>query len=196
MLQGGGKMVNEISSNKASNSFYSYKNLNVDVAKTQATLNQDGSQSLTSESVSLRSESVSALTYTGSMQLKDAAEAGYDRLRALVANLLKEQGVTTKIATSDGEIDLASIEPEQAQELVSEDGYFGVDKTSERIFQFAINIAGGDTSRIDAIKEGIDKGFAEAKEAFGGQLPDISYATYDAVMEKLDNWVAQSEAEA
>nr|WP_321468837.1 hypothetical protein [uncultured Desulfobulbus sp.] len=189
-------MVNEISSNKASSSFYSYKNLNVDTSSSRATLNKDGSQSISSESVSLRSESTSALTYTGSMQLKDAAEAGYEKLRAYVANLLQEQGVSTKIATSDGEIDLSSIEPEQAQELVSEDGYFGVEKTSERIFQFAIGIAGGDTSRIDAIKEGIDKGFAEAKKAFGDWLPDISYATYDAVMEKLDNWVAQSEAEA
>ena len=196
MLQGGGKMVNEISYNKANSSYYSYKSLNVDISSTSTVLSADGSQSTTTESVNLRSESTSALTYNGSMQLQDAIDSGYDKLRSLVANLLQKQGVNTKIATNDGEINLETINAEQAQSLISEDGYFGVEQTSERIFQFAIGIAGGDTSRIAAIKEGIDKGFAEAKKAFGDWLPDISYNTYDAVMEKLDNWVAESKAVA
>jgi len=101
-----------------------------------------------------------------------------------------------KIAIGGSEIDLAAVTPKEAQELVSEDGYFGVEQTSERIVQFAVGIAGGDPSRIDAIKEGIDKGFAEAKKAFGDWLPDISYDTYDAVMTKLDEWVAGSKAVA
>lgn len=195
MLQGGGKMVNEISSNKANGSFFLYKNKNlqVDVSTASSILNPDGSKSVTTESVTLHSESTSALTYNGSLQLEDIAESGYDRLRAWVANLLQEQGINTKISTDDGEIDLTAINPEQAQDLTSEDGYFGVEQTSERIFQFAMGIAGGDTSRIDEIKEGIDKGFAEAKNAFGDWLPDISYETYDAVMDKLDNWVAESQ---
>jgi hypothetical protein len=196
MLQGGGKMVNEISYNKANSSFFSYKSLNIDIASTSSVLNPDGSQTSTTESVSLRSESASALTYNGAMQLQDVAELGYDKLRAWVANLLQEQGINTKIATGDSELDIATIDPGQAQDLISENGYFGVKQTSERIFQFAIGVAGGDTSRIDAIKEGIDKGFAEAKKAFGGSLPDISYDTYDAVMEKLDNWVTESKAVA
>ncbi len=54
-----------------------------------------------------------------------------------------------------------------------------------------MGIAGGDTSRIDAIREGIDRGFEQARQAFGGVLPDISYDTYDAVMKKLDDWVNQ-----
>jgi hypothetical protein len=117
-------------------------------------------------------------------------------LQKLVAKLLKEQGIDTKIAIGETETDIAAISPEEAQELVSDDGYFGVKQTSERIFQFAVGIAGGDPSRIEAIKEGIDKGFAEAKEAFGGWLPDISFDTYDAVMKKLDDWVAESGAVA
>ncbi|MGE4560583.1 MAG: hypothetical protein AB7E77_10295 [Desulfobulbus sp.] len=196
MLQGGGKMVNEISFNKANSSFFLYKNAQVDISSASSILNPDGSKSITAESVSLHSESISTLTYNGSMQLLDASGSGYEKLRALVANLLQEQGVNTKIAMNDGEMDLNAITLEQAQDLTSEDGYFGIEQTSERIFQFAMGIAGGDTSRIDEIKEGIDKGFAEAKKAFGDWLPDISYKTYDAVMEKLDNWVAESKTVA
>ncbi|MDD2465903.1 MAG: hypothetical protein PHI97_18035 [Desulfobulbus sp.] len=189
-------MVNEISYNKANSSLYAYKSLNVDISNSSTVLNPDGSQTATTESVSLRSESTSALTYNGSMKLQDLADSGYDKLRAWVANLLQEQGINTKIASNDSEVDIATIDPGQAQDLISENGYFGVKQTSERIFQFAIGVAGGDTSRITAIKEGIDKGFAEAKKAFGDWLPDISYNTYDAVMKKLDDWVAQSETVA
>jgi len=194
MLQGGGEMVNEINYNKATSSLYAYKSLNVDIASSRTVTNSDGSKSFTAESVSLRSESAStsALTYNGAMQLNDMAKLGYEKLRSFVENLLQEQGINTKISTGDRDIDISEIDSQQAQDLISEDGYFGVKQTSERIFQLAIGIAGGDTSRIDAIKEGIDKGFEEAKNAFNGWLPDISYDTYDAVMEKLNNWVTDS----
>ncbi|MBM9537406.1 hypothetical protein [Desulfobulbus alkaliphilus] len=149
-----------------------------------------------SDRVNLRSESSSTVTYSGAAQLHAADRARYGMLQNLVANLLQEQGIHTKIAIGDKEIDIAALTPEKARELISDDGYFGVEQTSDRIFQFAVGTAGGDPSRIEAIKEGIDKGFAEAKKAFGDWLPDISYQTYDAVMEKLDAWVAESKAVA
>ena len=158
--------------------------------------NGPGAQTSSSDSISLRSESSQSVTYSDSLQMGDGGTARYGMLQKLVANLLKEQGIDTKITVGETNIDIAAITPEEARDLVSDDGYFGVKQTSERIFQFAVGIAGGDPSRIDAIKEGIDKGFAEAKEAFGGWLPDISYDTYDTVMKKLDDWVAEPRAVA
>lgn len=157
---------------------------------------EKGNQSSTEDTITLRSESTLSLTYTGKMEMNAGDKAKYGMLQNLVASLLQKQGVNTKIAVGDSQIDIADITPEEAQELVSDDGYFGVEQTSERIFQFAVGIAGGDPSRIEAIKEGIDKGFSEAKKAMGDWLPDISYDTYDAVMTKLDDWVAQSQAAA
>jgi hypothetical protein len=90
-------------------------------------------------------------------------------------------------------VDIESLTPEEAQKLVAEDGYFGVEQTSERIFQNAVSIAGGDPARLDAIMQGIEEGFAEAEKAFGGTLPDISYETRDAVMEKLNQWAEESK---
>jgi len=111
-------------------------------------------------------------------------------LRDLVARTLQEQGVTTRIATESGDIDLESMTPAEAQALVAEEGYFGVEKTSDRIVQFAIGIAGNDPGRIDAIRKGIEDGFRQAEEVWGGKLPEISYQTRDAVMAKLDEWLA------
>ncbi|EKD39886.1 MAG: hypothetical protein ACD_75C00262G0004, partial [uncultured bacterium] len=121
---------------------------------------------------------------------------GYDLLRGLVLNLFKDQGIDYKIATGAGEIDLTTLTPEDAQDLIADDGYFGVEQTSQRIFDLAVGIAGGDPTKLDAIKAGVDKGFQEAYDAFGGWLPDISHGTYDAVMKKLDDWAGESDSQA
>jgi len=195
-LQGGRKtMVANISPNQIHNTLLSYQSSSLEVSTVSSSA-KNGVQTTTSDTISLRSESTTAVTYSGNLKLSAGDEAKFGMLRNLVANLLQEQGVNTKIAVGESEIDIAAITPTEAQDLVSEDGYFGVEQTSERIFQFAVGIAGGDPSRIDAIKEGIDKGFAEAKKAFGDWLPEISYDTYDAVMTKLDAWVAESKTVA
>ncbi len=142
--------------------------------------------------ITLYGDSEAPLTYSASMSVNSGEGAKYDMLQGLVANLLKEQGIETKITTENGEIDISTVTPQEAKDLTGDDGYFGVDKTSDRIVKLAITIAGGDPSRIDAIKKGVDKGFQEALKAFDGKLPDISYDTYDAVMEKLDKWVSES----
>ncbi len=132
------------------------------------------------------------MTYASSLTLQEAKNDGYDLLRALVVNMLKEQGIDFKVANGDEEYDISELSQEKAQELIADDGYFGVEQTSDRIVDFAISLAGGDQSRLAVIKEGVEKGFNEALEAFGGWLPDISYETYDAVFAKLDAWAEQS----
>jgi hypothetical protein len=63
-----------------------------------------------------------------------------------------------------------------------------VEKTSDRIVQFAIAAAGNDPGKLEAIKAAVEKGFAMASDALGGALPEISLKTHDAIMEKLDAW--------
>lgn len=154
---------------------------------------------LVRDQVTLSSRSDTVLSYDGNMTLQGFKNDGFDLLRGLVLNIFKEQGLSLKMLAESGtgepqEISLEEITPEKAAELVAEDGYFGVEQTSDRIANFAISIADGDPSRIDAIKEGINQGFNDALKAFGGWLPDISYNTYDAVMEKLDAWVDEGKA--
>jgi len=150
------------------------------------------------DTVTISQTSETAATYSSSLTINpDIKGDGFDLLRGLVLNMLKEQGIDFKIATGENgaeEIDISQLTQQDAQALIADDGYFGVDKTSSRIVDFAIGIAGGDPSRLEAIKEGVDKGFAEALEAFGGQLPDISYDTYDAVMQRLDDWAKNTAA--
>jgi len=164
------------------------------VKTTNNQIKQPSNTSIIMDSVTISHSSETAITYSSSkISTDEMADKSYEMLRQLVTNMLKEQGIDFKIATDSSEIDISEISQEEAQELIAEDGYFGVEQTSDRIVDFALAAAGGDVSKLDVIKEGVENGFSEALDAFGGWLPDISYDTLDAVMEKLDAWAEQSK---
>jgi len=140
-----------------------------------------------SDRVSLGDQDKVGKTYGPGLKVS----SGYELLRRLVVKNLEEQGVTLQISTGDSAIDLTTLTPGEAQALVAEDGYFGVDKTSDRIVDFAINAFSGDPARLQEMKDAIDKGFSDAQDALGGSLPGISQQTYNAIMEKLDAFAAR-----
>ena len=115
----------------------------------------------------------------------------YQLLRNLVVKTLQEQGLELQFETAAGEIDFNRMTAEEAQALVAEDGYFGVEETSQRVVDFTINAFGRDPEKLTEMKDAIDQGFLEAQDAFGGALPEISQHTYDAIMEKLDTFAGQ-----
>jgi len=149
---------------------------------------------LETDKVSLSYSSESIVTYNSSLTLEGTQADGFDLLRGLVLNILKDQGTGYQVPVNDQETDLSEISQEEAQSLIEDDGYFGVEQTSNRIVDFAVGLSGDDPSRLDAIKQGVEQGFQEALDAFGGWLPDISYATYNTVMEKLDIWAGISHS--
>ena len=127
-------------------------------------------------------------------KLKADAEARTSQLRSLVEKMFTKQGQTLGtaddmwkfLASGDFEVDPAV--KAQAQEDISEDGYWGVEQTSERILSFAKALTGGDPDLIDEMQEAFEKGFKEATKSWGKELPEISQKTYDAVMEKFEAW--------
>ena len=74
----------------------------------------------------------------------------------------------------------------QAQKDIAEDGYWGVNQTSDRIIDFAKALTGGDPSKIEDMRDAFKKGYEQAEKTWGGKLPEISQKTYDAVMAGFD----------
>jgi len=81
---------------------------------------------------------------------------------------------------------IAELTKEEATELISEDGMFGITQTSDRIADFVINGSGGNEERMRAGREGMIEGFKMAEEMWGGELPEISQKTMQAAIEKVD----------
>lgn len=130
------------------------------------------------------------------------SEAKMSQFKSLIEKLFKQQGKTSveadwdilsksgKLGDALKNLEVDEATQKQAQEDISEDGYWGVKKTSERILDFAKALAGNDSSKADALLEAYKKGFEEAENAFGGKdkLPDICYQTYDAVLKGFEDW--------
>lgn len=86
---------------------------------------------------------------------------------------------------------ISELSVEKANELIRSDGYFGIEKTSQRIADFVLKGAGDDVDRLKAGREGILKGFAAAEKAWGGKLPDISYETLAKSLNSIDEKIRE-----
>jgi anti-sigma28 factor (negative regulator of flagellin synthesis) len=130
-------------------------------------------------------------------QLKKEADDALRPLRQMVEELLRKQGMSFKDANlKPNEGEMVEIDAEtraEAQRLISEDGEYGIEKTANRLFEFAVAISGNDKTKLDELKSAIEKGYKAAEKAFGGELPEICKSTLERTMEKLDQWAASEE---
>ena len=81
----------------------------------------------------------------------------------------------------------------QAQQDISEDGYYGIKQTSERLFDFASALAGDDVDKMKEMQAAMEKGFKQATKAWGKDLPDICQKTLDAANKKFEEYYASKE---
>jgi hypothetical protein len=122
------------------------------------------------------------------------AEKRKQSLRELVQKMMMKQGQTYHDATDiyavlrEGKLEIDPETRAQAQKDIAEDGYWGVDQTSDRLLSFAKALTGGDPSKADEMIEAVKKGYEEAKKAWGGELPEISERTLKAAISKLEAW--------
>ena len=86
---------------------------------------------------------------------------------------------------------LGELSSDEASELVSENGFFGIANTAERIAGFVLNGAGDDVEKLKAGRDGVAKGFEDAKKIWGGELPEISQKTIEKTLETLDKKIAE-----
>jgi hypothetical protein len=77
---------------------------------------------------------------------------------------------------------ISELSQDEAKQLVSDEGYFGITQTSDRVSNFVLNFAGDNVDILEKGREGIVKGFQEAEKLFGGELPDISYKTQERTL--------------
>ena len=132
-------------------------------------------------------------------QLKEANNARIQQMTDLVHQMITGQGKTlgqtdsiwSFLAKGDFTVDAQT--KAQAEKDIAEDGYWGVEQTSQRIFDFAMALTGGDADKMEEMRGAFEKGFKQATKTWGQELPDISQRTYGAVQSLFDEYKNKME---
>ena len=114
-------------------------------------------------------------------QMKAAEEQQRSQLMAIVQKTLQGQVGAYGKATGNsmwqqlagGNIKVDAATRAQAQKDISEDGYYGVKQTSQRLFDFAAALAGDDVDKMKEMQKAMEKGFKQATKTWGRELPAI-----------------------
>ena len=85
----------------------------------------------------------------------------------------------------------------QAFESIQDGGEWGADTVANRVLEFAKSISGGDASKIELLKDSVNKAFEKVggllKTNLNEDLPDVSKRTYDLIMEGFDKWEKEAK---
>lgn len=132
--------------------------------------------------------------------LKEDLNNQMSRFTNMMMQTFQKQGITVNQANGSNDFwkMIASgnftVDPQtkaEAQEAISENGYWGVAQTSQRIFDFAYALAGDDADKMKEMQAAVEKGFQQAGAAWGGALPSICGDTRSAVSKLFDDYYAK-----
>ena len=134
-------------------------------------------------------------------QIKEAFESQKKQLQDIVDKLISKQGRSFDVANGKNlknmyaGLTVDAKTRAQAQADIAEDGYWGVTQTSQRIFDFAMALSGGDPEKMEQMRSAFEKGFKQATRAWGESLPGICQRTYDAVESLFDDYKEKQSGE-
>ena len=132
-------------------------------------------------------------------QLQADQEARTKQLMDIVQQTISQQGKVLGQADSiwsflaKGDFTVTPEVKAQAQADIAEDGYWGVEKKSDRILEFAKALSGDDVSKAEELLEAFKEGFSQATKSWGQDLPELSQKTFEAVEKKFNEWMGKTE---
>lgn len=134
-------------------------------------------------------------------QMKAAEEQQRNQLMAIVQKTLQGQVEAYGKATGDnfwkqlagGNVKVDAATRAQAQKDISEDGYYGVKQTSQRLFDFAQALAGDDVDKMKEMQKAMEKGFKQATKTWGRELPSICKETMTAANKLFEDYYSSKE---
>ena len=183
------------STNVALNAFKQNQNVNANTQNKQEKVSEKSLEETINESAVKVSISMNAQYILFAMNASSLAEgntltqAGLSTNKQEVLDFLSgketSSGMSLKNIGYEGK-PITELTQDEAKELISDDGFFGVTQTSDRVSNFVFSFAGDDLELLQKGREGIVQGFEEAKKMFGGELPEISYKTQERTLALID----------
>ena len=130
--------------------------------------------------------------------LKEDLANQMSRFTNMMTQMFQKQGISASMAQggdfwrtiASGNFTVDAQTKAEAQEAISENGFWGVSQTSQRIFDFAAAVAGKKKKKMKEMQAAVEKGFKQAGAAWGGSLPSICDETHSAVSKLFDEYYA------
>lgn len=139
-------------------------------------------------------------------QLKQDQEDRQNSLIELVRGMMTKQANTFATANfgsptenvwkflASGKFEVDEETKTKAQQDISEDGYYGVKQTSQRMFDFASALAGDDVDKMREMQKAMQKGYKQAEKTWGGKLPEISQKTIEAANKLFEEYYKSKDS--
>lgn len=135
--------------------------------------------------------------------LKSDLDNQMSRFTNMMMQTFNKQGITGLTAGSDafwrqiasGNFTVDAQTKAEAQQAISEDGYWGVKQTSQRIFDMAKALAGDDPEKMKKMQDAVEKGFSQATASWGKELPGICHDTHSAINGMFEDYYKNAGVE-
>jgi len=166
----------------------STNNKEVKVEQVETTLEEKINKSAVEVSLSMGAQVILA-----SIESEDKTKSNTNAQKDIF-NFLSGKEVSDDFKLSNTGYDgkpISELSTQEAEDLISDDGFFGVNQTSQRVVDFAFNISGNDLGKLEASRKGIVQGFEDAQKMWGGELPEISYKTQERTLALIDKRIAE-----
>lgn len=173
------KKNRELDSNKNDNSIHKEKKLSVD---------EQIQKSAIKVSLSMNAQIVLFTMNTEDLTMKNS------EAQKSILDFLAGKDVENQLSLSDIGYEgkpITELTKNEAQELISDKGFFGISETSQRVADFVFAFSDDDLSILQKSREGIEKGFKETEKLWGKKVPDISYDTQAKTLKLIDDKIQE-----
>lgn len=188
-------MVIQNNTNQALNIFkQNVNNSNIDTIKKEATeeksLEQTINESAVKVNISMNAQYILFAMNSSSISKGNTiSQASISSEQKEVLNFLSgedtQEGFNLRDIGYEGK-PITQLTQDEAKDLISEEGFFGITQTSNRVADFVFSFSGDDLELLQKGREGIVQGFEEAKKLFSGELPEISNKTQERTLALID----------
>lgn len=117
--------------------------------------------------------------------IAQGALSGSEEILDFLSGKTTSSGMSLSNIGYDGK-PITELSVDEANELLGDDGFFGIEQTSDRVANFVFSFAGDDLELLEKGRAGVVQGFEEALKMFGGELPEISYKTQERTLSLID----------
>lgn len=109
-----------------------------------------------------------------------------------ILSMISKQNESSNAKILGLDLTVSNDDIEAAKQSISDDGEWGVDAVATRIMNMAYSLSGGDTSKLELLKNAVIDGFKEAgfdpDNREKSNMPEITGQTYDEVIKRFDDW--------